>query len=101
MATVRLPTQLRSLTHGVGEVQAPGATISELIDNLDDNFTGIGARLRDESGQVRRFVNIYVNDEDIRFLDGLQTELSESARVSIIPAVAGGALGGGITATRE
>jgi molybdopterin synthase sulfur carrier subunit len=99
MATVRVPAQLRSLTHGDGEVQAPGTTVSELIDNLDNNFSGIGARLRDETGQLRRFVNIYVNDEDIRFLDGLQTKLTESARVSIIPAVAGGALGGGLTAT--
>lgn len=91
MATVRLPTQLRSLAQGASEVQVTGTTIAELLDNLDDNFRGIGERLRDESGQIRRFINIYVNDEDIRFLDGVRTELSEEARVSIIPAVAGGA----------
>lgn len=91
MATVRIPTQLRSLTSGAGEVQASGATVTELIDNLDQNYSGIAERLRDESGGLRRFVNIYVNDEDIRFLEGLGTRISEGTSVSIIPAVAGGA----------
>jgi sulfur-carrier protein len=90
LATVRIPTQLRSLTQGAQEVSAAGSTVTELIDDLDGNFTGIGARIKDESGSLRRFVNIYVNDEDIRFLNGLGTTVTDDTRVSIIPAVAGG-----------
>ena len=90
MARVRIPTQLRSLTQGAQEVAAAGSTVTELIDDLDANVTGIGNRIKDESGGLRRFVNIYVNDEDIRFLNGLGTEVTDDTRVSIIPAVAGG-----------
>jgi sulfur-carrier protein len=90
LATVRIPTQLRSLTQGAQEVAAAGSTVTELIEDLDSNFTGIGNRIKDESGGLRRFVNIYVNDEDIRFLNGLGTEVTDDTRVSIIPAVAGG-----------
>jgi molybdopterin synthase sulfur carrier subunit len=90
LATVRIPTQLRSLTQGAQEVSATGSTVTELIDDLDANFTGIGARIKDESGGLRRFVNIYVNEEDIRFLNGLGTTVTDETRVSIIPAVAGG-----------
>jgi molybdopterin synthase sulfur carrier subunit len=90
VATVRTPTQLRSLTRGAGEVHATGGTVTQLIDDLETHFTGISDRLRDDSGALRRFVNIYVDDEDIRFLDGLGTEVTDDARVSIIPAVAGG-----------
>jgi sulfur-carrier protein len=90
LATVRIPTQLRSLTQGAQEVSAAGSTVTELIDDLDANFTGIGTRIKDESGSLRRFVNIYVNDEDIRFLNGLGTTVTDDTRVSIIPAVAGG-----------
>jgi sulfur-carrier protein len=90
VATVRIPTQLRTLTSGAGEVKASGATVTELIDNLDQNYAGISERLRDESGGLRRFVNIYVDDEDVRFLEGLGTRITDNTRVSIIPAVAGG-----------
>jgi molybdopterin converting factor small subunit len=90
VTTVRIPTQLRSLTDGAGEVHATGATVTDLIDDLETKFSGIGGRLRDDSGGLRRFVNIYVNDEDIRFLDGLDTKIADDTRVSIIPAVAGG-----------
>lgn len=88
--TVKIPTQLRSLTDGNGEVEAQGATIGELIRALEGNHPGLGARLLDDTGQLRRFLNLYVDDEDVRFLDGLETPLSESATVTIIPAVAGG-----------
>lgn len=87
---VKVPTQLRSLTDGSAEVAADGKTIKTLIEDLESRYPGIGARLLDDGGSLRRFVNVYVNDEDVRFLRGLDTELSEQAKVSIIPAVAGG-----------
>jgi molybdopterin synthase sulfur carrier subunit len=87
---VKVPTQLRSLTGGVGEIEASGSDISGLIDNLEAHHPGLRERLLDESGGLRRFVNVYVNDEDVRFLRGLSTPIPEGARVSIIPAVAGG-----------
>ena len=88
--TVRIPTPLRTLTGGQDEVSANGATVAEVIDNLEANHPGMKDRLCDEKG-VRRFVNIYHNDEDIRFLDNLQTELKEGDTLSIVPAIAGGA----------
>jgi MoaD family protein len=87
---VKVPTQLRSLTEGSPEVAADGDTVRALIQDLEVRFPGIGSRLVDDGGSLRRFVNVYVNDEDVRFLQGLDTELSEETRVSIIPAVAGG-----------
>ena len=91
MATkVKIPTQLRSLTGGAEEVDASGATLAELIEDLETNNPGVKERLMDEGGQLRRFVNVYLNDEDVRFLDGLGTSIPDGARVSIIPAVAGG-----------
>ena len=90
MATVRIPTQLRSLTQGAQEVSAAGSTVTELIDDLDANFIGIGARIKDESGSLRRFVNIYVNQEDIRFMDNRATVLKDGDEVAIVPAIAGG-----------
>jgi molybdopterin synthase sulfur carrier subunit len=78
------------LTGGAAEVEAEGKTVRELIEDLERRYAGIKARLCDESGEVRRFVNIFVNDEDIRFLQGLDTELKEGDEVSIIPAIAGG-----------
>ncbi|MCS7265431.1 MAG: MoaD/ThiS family protein [Armatimonadetes bacterium] len=87
---VRIPTPLQSLTNGAAEVSAEGKNVRELIDDLERQFAGIKARLCDENGEVRRFVNIFVNDEDIRFLQGLDTELKEGDEVSIIPAIAGG-----------
>ena len=87
---VRIPTILRPYTDGERAVSAEGASIAELIDNLEANHEGIKERLLD-GADVRRFVNIYVNDEDIRFTGGLATELSDGDGVVILPAVAGGA----------
>ena len=87
--TVRIPTPLRSLTGGADEVKAEGATVAAVIEDLEKRHAGVRDRLLDEKG-VRRFVNIYVGDEDIRFLEGLQTELVTGAELAIIPAIAGG-----------
>ena len=87
--TVRIPTPLRTLTGGQDEVAAEGGTIADVIENLEANHPGIKERLCDDKG-VRRFVNIYANEEDIRFLDNLQTTLNEGDTVSIVPAIAGG-----------
>jgi molybdopterin synthase sulfur carrier subunit len=89
MITVRIPTPLRTLTGGEDQVQVPGATLREVIETLEKKHPGIRDRLLDDKG-VRRFVNIYVGDEDVRFLDGLETKLSAGAEVSIVPALAGG-----------
>ena len=89
--TVRIPTPLRTLTGGADEVSAAGATVAEVIENLESNHPGMKDRLCDEKG-VRRFVNIYANDEDIRFLDNLETALVEGDTLSIVPAIAGGAV---------
>ena len=88
--TVKIPTQLRSLTGGSSEVQASGVTLAELIEDLENNHPGIKERLVDESGALRRFVNVYLGDEDVRFLGGIETKVGEGGSVSIIPAVAGG-----------
>ena len=90
MATVRIPTPLRKYTEGKDEVSITGANVRELLDNLDSTHAGIGERIRDDKGEVRRFVNIFVGDEDIRFLDGLDTAVGERDEISIIPAIAGG-----------
>lgn len=90
MATVKLPTQLRSLSDGASEVPGKGATVREIIDDLEVRHPGMKNRLLDDSGSIRRFVNIYVEDEDVRFLKGLETEVPAEGRISIIPAVAGG-----------
>ena len=87
---VKVPTQLRSLTDGASEVPAAGGDLNSLIQDLESRHPGLRERLLDDSGQLRRFVNVYVNDEDVRFLNGLGTPLPEGAQVSIIPAVAGG-----------
>jgi molybdopterin converting factor small subunit len=91
MARVRIPTPLRALTGDARIVQAAGATVVEVVDDLERQFPGIRARLIDGDGAVHAFVNIFVNDEDIRFLQGLATPLTEQTDVSIIPAMAGGA----------
>lgn len=90
MVTVRIPTPLRTLTGGEEQVQATGETVRAVIEVLEKNHPGIRDRLLDEKG-VRRFVNLYVGDEDIRFLDGLDTKLKSGDEVSIVPAIAGGA----------
>ena len=89
--SVRIPTILRTYTGGDSEVPADGASVSELLDSLDATFPGIKGRIVDEQGQIRRFVNIYVGNDDVRFLDGLDTKLADGTQISIIPAVAGGA----------
>ena len=88
--TVHVPTPLRKLTGNQSEVQAEAATVAELVDNLESAHAGIKEKLLDESGDIRRYVNIYVNDEDIRFLDGKDTSLRDGDSVSIVPAIAGG-----------
>ena len=88
--TVRIPTPMRKLTNDQELVHAAGANIGELIDDLDKSYPGIKERLCDDEGNVRRFVNIFLNDEDIRFLDDKATALKEGDEVSIVPAIAGG-----------
>jgi molybdopterin converting factor small subunit len=87
---VRIPTQLRPLTGGSSQVAVEGATVAELFAALEVAHPGFGDRLFDESGKLRRFVNVFVADEDIRFLDGVDTPVADGATVSIVPAVAGG-----------
>lgn len=89
-ASVRVPTILRTYTNDVSEVTAEGSTLAEILDDLETNHPGIRARILDDNGKVRRFVNVYVGDEDVRFEKGLQTEVKDGQQVSIIPAVAGG-----------
>jgi molybdopterin converting factor small subunit len=89
-ASVRVPTILRTYTNDAAEVTADGGTVAEVLDDLEANYPGIRARILDDAGKVRRFVNVYVGDEDVRFEKGLQTEVADGAKVSIIPAVAGG-----------
>ncbi|MEU6242949.1 MULTISPECIES: MoaD/ThiS family protein [unclassified Streptomyces] len=88
--TVRIPTILRTYTGGQAEVAAEGATLADVIGDLERNHAGIAARVLDDEGKLRRFVNVYVNDDDVRFEGGLQTPTPDGAGVSIIPAVAGG-----------
>ena len=91
MATkVRIPTPLRKLTNDEELVEVNGATIGDAINELQTRYPGIKERLLDESGAVRRFVNVYVNEEDIRFLENQQTKLKDGDEISIIPAIAGG-----------
>ena len=88
---VRIPTPLQKLTGGVGEVNAEAASVQELIGALEKAHAGLKERLVAEDGNLRRFVNIYVNEEDVRFLQGLETPLKDGDEVSIVPAIAGGA----------
>ncbi|TCC45989.1 molybdopterin synthase sulfur carrier subunit [Kribbella capetownensis] len=88
--SVRVPTILRPYTQGASEVSAEGGTLVEVLDSLDSSYPGIKGRVLDESGELRRFVNVYVDDDDVRFADGLQTSIKDGGQVSIIPAVAGG-----------
>ena len=90
MITVRIPTPLRPMTGGKGEVEGAGDSISTLIENLNGAHPGLKDRICDEQGEVRRFINIYVNEEDIRFLTGKETPLKDGDEVSIVPAIAGG-----------
>lgn len=87
---VRIPTPLRKLTGGADEVDVDAGNVGEMIDNLEKGHPGLKERLCDEAGEIRRFVNIYVNDEDVRFLQGKDTALKDGDQVSIVPAIAGG-----------
>ena len=87
---VRIPTPLRSLTKGAADVQATADTVTDLIEDLECQYPGLRDRLVEENGELRRFVNIYVNQEDIRFLQGEKTALKEGDEVVIVPAIAGG-----------
>ena len=87
---VRIPTILRTYTDGERAVESDGANVTELIDRLEADHSGIKERLIDDDGGLRRFVNVYVNDEDVRFTGGLDTALSDGDTVVILPAVAGG-----------
>ena len=88
--TVRIPTQLRTLTGGAGEVEIEGASVGEVLKALDVAHPGFADRLFDEAGNLRRFVNVFLADEDVRFLDGLATPVADGETLSIVPAVAGG-----------
>lgn len=90
MIKVRIPTPLRPLTRGQGEVETKGASVAEMIANLEAMYPGMKDRLCDEKGELRRFVNVYVNEQDIRFLSGKETALKDGDEVSIVPAIAGG-----------
>ena len=87
---VRIPTPLRSLTQGQAEVSVGGKSIREIVENLEKAYPGIKERICDEQGNLRRFVNLYLNDEDVRFLKDLQTEVRDGDGLSIVPAIAGG-----------
>ena len=87
---VRIPAPLQKLTQNKSEVEAEAATINDLVDDLEKRFPGIKARICDENGKIRRFINFYINDEDVRFLKGYDTALKDKDEVSIIPAIAGG-----------
>ena len=87
---VRIPTPLMKLTDNQAEVLAEGGSISEIINNLENQFNGIKERICDEGGSPRRFINIYINEEDIRFLEGENTVVKDGDEISIIPAIAGG-----------
>ena len=87
---VRVPTPLRKFTQGADEVNAQGSNIRSIVEDLEKNYPGIKERICDETGKVRRFVNVYVNGDDIRFLQNLETSLKEGDNISIVPAIAGG-----------
>jgi molybdopterin synthase sulfur carrier subunit len=89
-ATVRIPTQLRSLSGGAAEVSCEGTTVADLLRALEAAHPGFGERLFDDTGALRRFVNVFVAEEDIRFLEGVDTPVADGQVVSIVPAVAGG-----------
>jgi len=88
--SVRIPSQLRTLTAGAGEVTVEGATVGDALKALDATFPGFGERIFDDQGGLRRFVNVFLADEDVRFLEGLSTPVADGQTLSIVPAVAGG-----------
>jgi sulfur-carrier protein len=90
MATIRIPTPMRTLTRNQAEVQATGATVGDVLRDLDARHPGIGARLFDDKGALRRYVNVFLNEEDIRGLQTLDTPVKDSDRLTLVPAMAGG-----------
>jgi molybdopterin converting factor small subunit len=88
--SVRIPTILRTYTGGESEVTADGGTLGEVIEHLDGSYPGIKGRILDDQGAIRRFVNVYVGNDDVRFLEALDTATPDGAQISVIPAVAGG-----------
>ena len=88
--SVRVPTILRTYTGGESEVSASGTNLQEVLDDLDNSYAGIKARILDDNGELRRFVNVYVGNDDVRFLDNLTTPTPDGTQISVIPAVAGG-----------
>ena len=90
MAIVRIPTPLRRLTKEQDEVNSGASNVNELIQDLEDQFPGIKDKICEDDGSIRKFINIYINDEDIRFLEGPETNIKEDDTISIIPAIAGG-----------
>ncbi len=90
MATVRIPSPLRRYTNGQSKVEGKGANISELIENLESQYPGVKTRLCEDNGQIKRYVNVFVNGEEIRTLQGSETPLTDKDEVSIVPAMAGG-----------
>ena len=89
-ATVRIPTPLRKVTNGEDKASVDAGTMVEVVESLEEQFTGLKARICDDDGELRSFVNVYVNGEDIRFLDGMGSAISSGDEISIVPAVAGG-----------
>jgi molybdopterin synthase sulfur carrier subunit len=87
---VRIPTPLRKITKGQDEVTAEGNNVAEVIDDIEKNYPGLKERICEQDGKLRRFVNVYLNDEDIRFKNNLETEVKDQDELSIIPAIAGG-----------
>lgn len=90
MATIRIPSPLRRYTNGQSKVESNGATVQELIESLETRYPGIKSRLCDDNGQIKRYVNVFINDEEIRTLQGSKTPVTDRDEVSIIPAMAGG-----------
>ncbi len=88
--SVKIPTPMRPLTGGADRVEAEGSTIRDLIDDLETRHPGMKPRLLDDAGKLRRFINLYANQDDIRFLDNLETALGDGDEISVIPAIAGG-----------
>jgi molybdopterin synthase sulfur carrier subunit len=88
--SVRIPTILRTYTKGESEVSVDGGTLAEVVDSLESSYPGIKARVLDDASELRRFVNVYVDNDDVRFAEGLKTAIPDGGQVSIIPAVAGG-----------
>jgi len=90
MSKVRIPAQLRTLTGGAGELEIEGSTVGEVLKGLDAGHPGFAERIFDDEGGLRRFVNVFLDEEDVRFLDGLSTPVTPGQTISIVPAVAGG-----------